>query len=378
MSRIPNLTALLLLALTGGLGAQVIDVYGSEYDLQTAVEAAPAGATLLIHGGPYEPLVIDKPLTLIGDPAPAITPGGNNPELATAPVRLAGPGGGRVRLVNLQLGSSANGGFFFDSEPSIVGGGFERVEVFDSVVEGAPWDFPYDVAYPGADAINVDVPLLWVERCIVHGGDAANSDNAPVIVAYDAGTAIRSTGTVVVIDSQVSGGNGVDHRYDSGGAVLCPSFDPGGAGGDGVVAPHLVHANSSFSAGVGSRWFDEIGGDLCLVEPDGTALIVDSQLPLASTLSASGPVQLGQPVTLSWTAQAPVAALFLSTQFAAPVGLNKPPLLAPPLILLGVVTTPGQMTLGVPDEPTLQGVGYGVALITRFGWSNPVSGVAQP
>ncbi len=378
MTRTAPLALLLAVSLADDASAQLVEVPGDHADLQTAIDLVAPGTTILIHGGQYEAIVIDKPLTLIGDPPPYITPGGSNPALAEAAIRLVGPGAGTVRLVDLLIGGTVYGGFFSASEPSIAGGGFDQLEVFDSIVEGAPWAFAYNVVFPGADAIDVTVPLVWIERCTVQGAHAANADNSAVTQAEDAGTAIRASGTVVVLDSTVAGGNGAYCRYDSSGANTCPPTCPGGAGGHGVVCQRLVHSNSTFSAGVGSSWHDELGTAFCCQGPAGTAKIVANETTLTNNLSVSGPAVLGQTLTLQWNPQGPIALLFLANGFVPPPATGTPLFLAPPLLFVAGVPAPGNVGAMVPNAPALTGYGYGFQLYAAAGWTRPAGGVVSP
>ena len=371
----PFLAAVLLAPLAT---AQVIDVPGDYPDPQSAIAAAPAGATIVVHWGQYEPIVIDKPLTIVGEGLPEFLAGGP-PPIAGSPVTLAGPGHGVVRLVGVLLGRTVPATVYTECDPSISGGGFDALHVFDSDVHGAPWQFTYNWTFAGADAIRVDLPLVWIERCQVRGADSDAGDNATQTVPVDAGDGIVSTGTVVLLDSTVRGGDGAVASWDDGGNGGCPPICPGGAGGDGVAAPRLVRANSSVAAGAGMVWLDELGVSGCCTGPAGTALIVGEEVPLANDLVASGPAKLGQPWTLSWSLPGPAAILFVSAGVGAAPQLGAPKLhLLPPLFLGIVVSTPSTLPVLVPADTVLTGLEFGVQMYGTSGWSRPVAGVLGP
>jgi len=373
-----RLVPLALLLLAPLAAAQVIDVPGDFPDPQSAVVAAPDGATILVHGGQWLPLVIDRPLTLVGDGLPLFLPDGP-PPTALSPVTLAGPGHGVVRLVGIQLGGGVDGSVYEACDPSISGGGFDALHVFDSLIVGAPWQFAYNFTFPGADAIDVDVPLVWVERCTVRGADAAAGDNATHMTAVDAGDGIVSTGTVVLLDSSAQGGDGPQLSWDDGGGGGCPPVCPGGAGGDGVACQRLERANASISAGAGSVWLDENGISTCCEGPAGSALVVGEDVPLANDLVASGPALLGQPWTLSWSLPGPAVILFVSAGVGPAPQLGAPKLhLLPPLFVGAVLATPSSLPVTVPPDTTLTGLEFGVQVYSIQGWSRPVAGVLGP
>jgi hypothetical protein len=368
--------ALLLLAPLAA--AQVIDVPGDFPDPQSAIAAAPAGATVLVHGGQWLPVVIDKPLTLLGEGLPLFLPDGPAP-MALSPVTLAGPGHGVVRLVGIELGGGVDGSFYSECAASISGGGFDALHVFDSLVAGAPWQFAYNFTFPGADAIHVDLPLVWIERCTVRGADAAAGDNATHTQAVDAGDAVVSTGTVVLLDSTAQGGDGPHLSWDDGGGGGCPPVCPGGAGGDGVACQRLERANASIAAGAGSVWLDENGGGLCCEGPAGVAMIVVEDVPLQNDLVASGPALLGQPWTLSWSLPGPAVVLFVSAGVGPAPQLGAPKLhLLAPLFVGAVLSTPSSLPVTVPADSALTGLEFGVQVYSLQGWSRPVAGVLGP
>jgi hypothetical protein len=374
----PIVAALLCLVFARASAAQLVSVPEDYSDLQAALDGVSANATIVVHGGQWLPIVIDKPVTIIGDPQPLIMPDGP-PPTAASPVTLAGPGSGVVRLVNLQLGGGVDGGFYSACDPSIAGGGFAALHVFDSLVEGAPWQFEYNIVYPGADAIRVDVPFVWIERCTVRGADSVADGHNTYAGAFDAGDAIVAPGTVVLLDSSVRGGDGPSLPWDAGGLGGCAPTCPGGSGGDGVVSAQLVRANSSIEAGSGTQWLDELGVDFCCQGPAGLALDVGTVTSLADDLTSSGPALAGAPYTLAWTAPGPAVLLFVSPGVGPAPHFGAARLfLEGPLFLGLLLPSPSQLTTHIPGSPAYSGLEFAVQLYTTQGWSRPVAAVIAP
>ena len=117
-----RLTPLACLVLTGSAVAQ-LHVPGDYATIQLAIDNASPGTTILIHGGTYGPIVVDKALTFVGDPAPLIV--NNNiaeaPLLAAPPVRLAGPGSGSVVFSNVNVGGTVDGVTGLGTGPASLG-----------------------------------------------------------------------------------------------------------------------------------------------------------------------------------------------------------------------------------------------------------------
>ncbi|MGQ0553385.1 MAG: hypothetical protein ACT4PU_09215 [Planctomycetota bacterium] len=375
-------------------GAQTWSVPGDFPDLQAAIDGVPDNAVIQVGtgtAGAWESILIDKPLTLIGMTQPfggqvLITPGGSDPQMATPAITLAGPGHGVVRLVNLQLGGGVWAGFFQASDASIAGGGFEALHIYDSVIDGAPWQDVYNTVIPGADAVRVDLPLLWIERCTVRGGDTGFDPQDNFTSSHDAGTAIINTGTVVLLDSTVRGGRGPGGEgfggisWDDGGNGGCPPACPGGAGGDGVICDRLVRAASSIAAGAGTVWKDDNGVNTCCQGPSGTALIAAVGVTdLANDLVSSGPARLGQPYSLAWTTPGPLVLLFVASSVAPAPQLGAPGLyLQPPLFLGTALVSPGGLQATIPNTPAFAGLELALQCYSLQGWSRPVATVIAP
>lgn len=362
--------------------AQVLHVPGDYPDPQSAIAAASPGAVVVVEGGFWLPITIDKPLTLVGVAdaigLPLFLPDGP-PPVAQSPITLAGGGSGTVRLAHIQVGGNVDGSAYSACAPSISGGGFAELHVFDSFIEGAPWVFAYNTTFPGADGINVDVPFVWVERCTVRGAFAVADDNHAHTSCPDAGDALVTTGTVMLLDSDVNGGTGPVLEWDSDGAGSCPPSCPGGAGGDGVRCAKLVHSGSSIGAGTGAIWLADVGSFPCCVGPVGADVDAPEQ-KLPDDLVGTGPAHLGQPWNLGWSLPGPAVLLFVSASVGPAPQLGNPALHLPPPHFLGVVLpSTFQIDTVVPAAVAFTGVEYGVQLYSLVtGWSRPLAGVIAP
>lgn len=276
--------ALATVSLAAAASAQTFEVPGDFSDVQEALDAAPPGATIVVHGGHWFGIVISKPVTLVGDPRPYFWAPG---EVAvTSPIVLAGPGSGNVVLQNLDVGVQVNANGAVLNAPGISGGGFDGLFVHDSTVRGPVWVFVYNYVFPGATGIDTDLPLVWVQNSVVEGSDtdAADTDQHseatnPTPLGAPGGSGIVSTGTVVLVDSIVRGGDGDWISYIS---PDCRFACPGGDGGNGVVCQTLFYTNSTIEAGEPTVWLTETGGVSCCSGNPGTAMIVDHVVEVES------------------------------------------------------------------------------------------------
>lgn len=229
------------LALAAPLAAP-IDVFpGDPAALQNAIDAAPPGATILVHGGTYDPITIDKPLDIIAEPRASLTITGACPFVtAEALVTLAGPGSGRTTLNNFGVAGFVDGFFFCgDPDPLVVGGGFDEFWLVDSTLS-AGWCCLTGAA-PGAPAIRTTVPTLVVAGSSVAPLDA-DTDGFPGFpqpVGIDA-----PTSTVIVTHSTVRGGSYLTYVDD-----FCTGTFPTGAPAIGIVANLLFTTGSEVSGG---------------------------------------------------------------------------------------------------------------------------------
>ncbi len=374
--------------------ADVLYVPGDFPDVQTAIDNASSGDTIVIQGGTWGPLVIDKPLQLVGDPLPLIQGEWDSVMITTfhPPITLAGPGSGAVVLARLEVGGLVNGACCGSAaSPGITGGGFSELRVYDSSVQGPEWIAITGLAF-GEPAIDTSVPFVLIERSTVRGSRTVV--DSCVLNGFDGPPGLVTQGTVLVLDSTVHGGTTGPYCYQG---PDCPDPCPGGRGGIGIICDVLYRSGSTIQGGAGAMWTTFFGAFCCQFE-DGEPLQVNADLPLANDLHGSGEMQLGMPYTLSWTSTGPIGFLFFSPGAApptrlAPSGAKKSAaLLCRPnpgcstlfldparLTLFDVVSSPGGITVNLPVSSALIGMSGAFQLYDpEAGLTRPVSGVFVP
>lgn len=294
-------------------------VPGDFASVQAAIDSAAPGDRIVVHGGTHPSTTIDRPLTLIGDPPPLFVNGGaSSGPLALAPLRLAGPGSGRVVLCDVRVGGTVDGFLFSFTEAGIDGGGFDELQLFSCDVSGPTWVLLTGIA-EGAPGLDLGVDALLVCDSTVAGSNSANDG------CYGSGPAgppgIRAPGaTAIVLDSTVQGGG--SFFICQGGS--CPGG--GGAGGAGIECATLLHADSAIVGGTGAEYYEMLafgGLVLCGQAPDGPALVAAHAQALASDLHAVGPApRAGGTWTLAWDPGASAALLIARERALAPIELQ--------------------------------------------------------
>ncbi len=271
--------------------AQEVSVPGDYSDLQAALDAVPPGATIHVTGGNWFELRVEKPVTLHGHPtAFGVDPlvwgegtGSNN----NAPITLAGPGAGTVELIGFDVGAEAYSLAFETTDPAIQGGGFDELRIVDCNVSAPQWSFVYNVVRPGANGIDVQVPLVWIENSTVAGGHTVADPSDVHLDGFHAGHGVVASGTVVAIDAGVFGGNG-SHAVHL--QPACGGACPDGDGGHGVVSSALYELRSGVAGGFPSSWQDQSGSWCCSGSSGSAAIVgVRETLALAAATTRTGP-----------------------------------------------------------------------------------------
>ncbi len=363
------------LVLATHLSAEVIEVPGDFEGVQDAIDAAQAGDTIVVEFDVWSgPFVITRPLTIVGGSTmPYFRPGGagSTGELFV----LDGPGKGTVVFSNVIIGAQI-GGNFEEGAASITGGGFEALHIYDSVVQGSPWSDNMSFVRPGVDAIDVSVPLVWIERSEIRGGDTDNYDAYPHSQGFDAGHGLVTTGTAVVIDSLIDGGNGTVIRWDGDG---CPQDCPGGDGGDGIVCDQLISSNSTFDSGFSSSWDQRTGGVWCCRGESGIAMQTQQHLTMDQDLTGSGMPQLGNSYTLDWTIPGSTGLLFFAVAPRTPeVARGDLWCLGASATVVAAVASPSNLTLDLPVDPVWTGTEFVFQIMTSEAISRPLAGTLVP
>ncbi|MED6333799.1 MAG: hypothetical protein VYE81_00250 [Planctomycetota bacterium] len=354
-----------------------LHVPGDHADLQSAIDAAASGDTIIVHGGTHAPITITKPLSILGDPAPLIVGDTTDTVLGTyrGPISLSGPGAGRVTLGRIETGGVTEGHIFGASAPGISGGGFDSLVVYDSTVRAPGWIFLTGVA-DGQPGIQVSVPDVYIERSLVEGS-ASDTDDC-YSFGPDGPLGLSAPGSVSVFDSTVRGGAaGASYYCLPGPFCGCP---PSGVGGAGIVAGTLLHSNSTIEGGDGATWQDS-DGNLCCVQASWQPAVVGAEIALAG-LAGSGAFTLSQSYTLdSPSATTPSLLLLFSLGLGSPIelpGLGWAFLDLGSFGSLGLPTFPLTFTMGtnpglVGAELAFQGFDLVSSALSR-----PVSGVILP
>lgn len=396
MNRIPVLglfaTSFVMLGLLSvAAAAGQIDVPGTYPTIQDGINAASPGDVIIVSGGTYAPIIIDKPLTILGNPSATIDNTGHSSTGSSVDpaVLLAGPGAGRVVLSGLEIGGKADGMIFGISGCGIEGGGFDDLWVVDCEVTSAEWNFLTGIG-EGKPAIllggNQFPPLgsLLVADSTVTGG-FSDTDACDVWVSSfpPGAAAIEASGSVVtVLDSQVTGGRGPGICFTPS---MCPGANPcgvinGGKGGAGVVAQTLLRAGGTVVGGAGGM-VSCTGAPPCSLEdgPDATAgTIVD----MGSAFQANGQPLLGGNWNFFWNTPSSLALLVFSPLPAPPISLGgKGWLFLNPSALLLFPVASGGVTytqFSLPNDPNLVGLSIGLQIYDgSSGLTRPVIGVFQ-
>ena len=372
-----------LALLTLAIPAQVADVPGDYGDLQTAIDSSAAGSVLVVHGGTWQAIRIDKPLTIIGEPMTTIEGRlvGTNPNDShyEPPIMLAGPGSGAVVLSNVRTGGEVPGNVIGQATPGIMGGGFSELHVYDSVIEAPVWVNVIGGLGVGEPAVQVSVPFMTFQRCAIRAADNVNDPISPTNNAWPGSAGIQApNATVVVGDSTVEGGDSGVFGYPV--FTSCGDIDcPGGEGGHGVRSRFLYVAGSSLIPGLGPVWLDW-QGFLCCTGMDGQPFVGNTVEVRPGHIELLGALEGGRSFTLDLTAPGPTVALLTSVGLRPPVSafMAGPLFLEADYVLLGMFTSPGPVVLSIPLQAGLLGrlVAF-QSLDPSAGLSHPVASVVR-
>jgi hypothetical protein len=302
------------LALTAPLArAGEHHVPGSFPTVQQAIDASAPGDTIVVHGGTWPPILISKPLTIVGSPEATFDNTGVAvfPLLQAPCIRLSGTGDGAVRLAQVRTKGVTNGFQFSGAGPAILGGGFSELHVLRSTIQSPTWCCLTGSAI-GVPAISVSIPHVVVSASTVRASD---SDVDFVPISGFSGVAgppgISAPDTVVVLDSTVTGGRSSGSSYFPGTAPPggCPCLDKA-AGGTGVSAARLLVAGSTIAGGKGGDVFN--GSVPWGTAPSGPPTQVTTHVQLPQDFTASGKIAVGGTWTVTWTVSGPFGVLLLA------------------------------------------------------------------
>jgi predicted outer membrane repeat protein len=269
--------ALVLLAMLGSTpahaeGARILEAPGLPpfTSLQTAVDAAADGDTILVAAGTYGSVTIDgKGLSLIAAPDQIVLIEGTIEVLNL-------PAASTVLLSALRVTGATLEDF---SAPGLVVtacAGHVRVEA--CILQGGAGEEPPGESQTfgkGGHAVVLQAsPQVAFSRCTIAGGDGGEDDsNCYDCTGGEGGLGVRvSLSTPAFYDCTIEGGAGGENGYE------------GGAGGHGLrlLNSWMFASGSSFTGGGGGNAWDFIwaeggdGGSGLFVDPSAQAELLDN------------------------------------------------------------------------------------------------------
>jgi len=373
-----------------------VHVPGDFPDLQAGIDGAAPGDVVIVHGSNFGPVVIDKPLTIIGDP-PFLMFGGcaSDPACATCPppesaFRLEGPGAGKVTLVGFKI---VNPDCLWPA-PGISGGGFDELHLYSSVIAMSPAQTGLG---HGADGIAVDVPFVAMTDSQIQAA-GSDGDHCAGFLFDDEAAGIRAPGaSVLLVDSVVTGGSSGLGASLCCAACSCPALpDPalGGAGGPGVVAGEVFLAGATVFGGSGATFFAYPAGTPqqpagvpveCGSQPDGPPFVASAVHELDGVFGGPATAAVGGSYTLAWDLPGPATILFFALGAAPPVAAGVTPgfLALDPasLTYVGGLSSgaPQTLTVHLPPAAELSGVEFALqAWDATIGVTRPATTVILP
>lgn len=283
-------------------------------DFQGWIDSAVAGSVLRVPAGNWSPIVIDKPLTLIGDDGAFF-----ESRTAFPPViELAGQGTGKVTLVNLGVGGNIEGCWANTMAGGITGGGFETLEVFECDIAAPEYLCVADSGSAGGPGISVTIGHVLVVQSNVRAswGRGRFCEQDRGAAGIDAPSSL-----VEIYDSTIAGSSFIDPCFDSSSVPpTCP--DPSLvalASGPGIRAGVLRGEGNVVTGGGATTWrsFTQTGVNFwegewadCGTGADGGGILASRVFSYAHDLDVTGSPTVGGTLALSWTVPRPLSALY--------------------------------------------------------------------
>lgn len=399
MSRTMNLIAALALSGTA-LGTQITvnpNGGGNYTDLQAAIDAAQPGDVILVVGGCYREIVIDKPLSIVGSAKIVRTTASCTSVFQgsgifddcddACPAVVIAPSAGAVTFAGITIQGQYSAFLDGTAQPTIFSSPGVDLSFFDCTITG-PTSFETDgVAANTSAAIQAPNATVTLVRTTVSGGshvfDIVGSGAIAQVLAFDGPPGILA-GTVTMLDSTVVGGSQGEWSIDGSGtgcpAPWAPGIQPSfGRGGAGIVADKVYRAGGSLAGGLGATITNSCSPPTTVhnQQPSGVDCDCVQYVVLPNDLASSGQIHIGSP----WSATAAGSGGLLLLGTPMPQPLNAPPygllFVLPPTSLAPI---PGN-SIGavVPSNPQLIGLQIGVQWLSPSGaLSRPVFEIVRP
>lgn len=368
---------LALAAVANGPSAQSFDVPGDFATPQDALDAAPSGALIVVHGGSWDAMVISKPVTLVGEPRATI---GGPPFPTGTPVLLSGPGAGVVTLCNFEIGGVFSDSFLSASPPpGISGSGFDQLHLKDCYVIAPNRGLGFTGLGYGSGAVTASVELLVLEGTFAVGGGSGIDSACPHPIDNLEPPPAIGAQVAVLIDSGGQGGNLASFQQDGCDPTACPQV-PGGAG---IVCSELYYTGSYPPArgGVPASWLNCSLQYCCQSDP-GPDVVASKVVSIPSALAAKRFSRMGESLWLDITTPGPLARLLFAFDFGTPLevpGLGYYFLDPSTTRSVGVVASPGRLENRIPYSSYLIGKKLCFqAIDPTSGYTNPVSSIVLP
>ena len=399
---------LALLALSTWSAAGEIRIPSDQPDLVAAIAAASPGDTILVQTSadqmaPYPlSVVIDKPLTIVGDPVCKL-----DLQSYQAAFELAGPGHGEVTLTRVSIRYFSSGDAIGDV--SLFGGGFDTLNLIDSSIrqDNTSVTGTQTKVFPAVELTSVGTlnvihsDLLGGTANIYYCGDAS--------AALSGREGIFAPNTsVLVIDSTINGGAGSSFGTEKTSLPCTGDFPSWGArGGAGIIAKDLYLWNSTVAGGVGASWYYDplcLGVSpltLCGTTATGAPFVVSGTLSInacqaltdnstTTPLGGSWDLDFDQGkagCTISWPPPCPPPCTgYLYVAFGhplAPFAFGSDWVFVDPSSAILVNTfnadNPASYSITIPYQPGLLGLVLTTQGLLSSGFiSNPVSTIVTP
>lgn len=264
-------------------------------DLQTAIDAAPGGAVILVNGGVWQTLAISRSLTIVGTTEIEVRPDeGFSTGQQPPAIELQGSGSEQFTLVNATVQGDVPSPSYSCAAPGIESSGFAQIRVFDARIAGTRWTAPTGRALgvPGIRAAGA--VLVHVERAVIEASATFGDDS--MALAPNGAAGIEAPGAIVaVMQSRVLGGDvWQPDLLINPGPVPCPCpAGPNGAAlaGDGVLASTLYESGSLIEGGAPTAI--TVLGQPYGQQPGGVATSASSTIELPFVMTLGVPLRLG-------------------------------------------------------------------------------------